>query len=172
MLYLMLGYPGAGKTTTSKVIHDLTGAEHLWADLTRRDLFGTPTYTHTENIQLYEHLNNVTEKLLQEAKSVIFDTNFSFYKDRKRLREIADLCGAKTYVVWVTTPKNVARARATKDGHKQETRILGDMPVKDFERISNSLEEPQPDESVIQVDGTKVSAQYLGSLLAEDLRLG
>ena len=28
-LFMMFGYPGAGKTTTAEIINELTGAEHL-----------------------------------------------------------------------------------------------------------------------------------------------
>ena len=75
----MLGYPGAGKTTAAKVIHSLTGATHLWADHERRKLFATPNYSHAENIELYDKLNKTAAELLQQGKSVIFDTNFNFF---------------------------------------------------------------------------------------------
>lgn len=165
-LYLMLGYPGAGKTTAAKTIHELTHAEHLWADLVRRDMFGTPKYTHTENIQLYEYMNNMADQLLGQGKDVIFDTNFNFYKDRQRLREIAAKHEAAVYVVWVTTPKHVSRERAT-DGKGHHTRVLGDMPHETFDRMSGNLEEPKADEDVIRVDGTKVSTEYIAVLLAK-----
>lgn len=160
----MLGYPGSGKTTTAKIIRQLSGAEHLWADLVRRDMFGRPKYTHTENIQLYGHMNNLAEKLLKEGRDVIFDTTFNFYKDRQRLRQIAHQSGAKAYVIWVTTPKDIARRRAT-DGGGHHTRVLGDMPVEEFERMSGHLEPPRPDETVIKVDGTKITEDAIRKLL-------
>lgn len=163
-LYLMLGYPGAGKTTTAKVIHELTGADHLWADYQRRQMFGVPKYTHLENVQLYEHMNNMTEKLLAEGKDIVFDTNFNFYKDRQRLSEMAKNYGGQALVVWVTTSRDIARERAT-DGGGHHTRVLGDMTAEAFERMSNSLEKPKPDETVIEVDGTKVTPKYIATLL-------
>ena len=156
MLFLMVGYPGAGKTTASRMIHKLCNAEHLWADHVRKEMFTHPTHNHAESIKLYDHLNEVTDTLLGEGKSVIFDTNFNFYKDREKLRAIAAKHGAHAVVVWVTTPKEVARERATRDAHKQETRVLGDMPLEHFERIARNLQEPRPDEDVITLDG-----QYL-----------
>ena len=156
-LYLMVGYPGSGKTTASQVLHELTGAVHLWADHERKERFAQPTYQHKENLALYAELNDQTDKLLGEGKSVIFDTNFNFYRDREKLRAIAAKHQARCFVVWVRTPKDVARGRATQDAHKQDTRVLGDMPVAAFERMSRNLEEPHADEHVIELDGTKIT---------------
>ncbi len=167
VLYLMLGYPGAGKTTTAKVIAQITGAEHLWADQERRRKFDVPSYTHGENLKLYKELNLFADKMLAEGKSVIFDTNFNFHKDREHLREIATRHGADTKLIWVTTPKDIARNRATKNAHLQKTRVLGNMPAHSFERMSNNLQPPQNNEKYIRVDGTKVSEAYIRSLLAE-----
>lgn len=165
VLYLMLGYPGAGKTTTAKTIHELTGAVHLWADHERRERYTNPTHSHQENLDLYNYLNDVTAELLAEGKSVVFDTNFNFHKDRERLRAIAAKHGAACHLVWVTTPKSLAKERATLQSHSQSTRVFGNMPTEDFERISRNLEAPKPDEPAIKVDGTKVSPDYIRALL-------
>jgi predicted kinase len=167
-LYLMLGYPGAGKTTIAKAIHELTGSVHLWADHIRRELYDKPTYAHEENIRLYNHLNQLTGELLAADNSVIFDTNFNFYKDRQHLRAIAKQHGATTKLIWITTPKDIARERATKDAHKQHTRVLGDMSIEHFERISNNFEPPRDDEPHVQIDGTNVTKQEIKNLLKLD----
>ncbi len=164
-LYLMLGYPGAGKTTTAKTIHELTGAVHLWADQIRRERFGTPTYNHEENLKLYEYLNELTAELLRAGQSVIFDTNFNFYKDRERLRQIAKQHGAEVQLLWVTTSKELARKRATDTAVGQHTRVLGNMHNNDFERMAGNLQPPLEDETYIEIDGTKVSNDYISLLL-------
>lgn len=166
-LYLMMGYPGAGKTTVAKVIHELTGAVHLWADQIRRERFGRPTYSHDENLQLYTHLNELAAKLLKTGQSVIFDTNFSFYKDRRHLRKIAADHGADCRLIWVQTPKTVARQRAVEEAHKHATRVLGHMPASDFERMAGNIQAPQDDEPYSAVDGTKVTPDYIAELLDE-----
>ena len=165
-LYLMLGYPGAGKTTAAKLIASVTGAQHLWADNVRREVYQKPTYSHKENIELYNNLNKAAQKLLEQGKSVIFDTNFSFYRDRKHLMDIAQGAGARTLVLWVQTPKGLAKQRAVVDAHlHSNTRVLGHMPEDNFERISGNIEPPHDDEEYIELDGTKLTDDYVKQTL-------
>ncbi len=161
----MLGYPGAGKTTAARLIHELTGAVHLWADHIRREIYQKPTYSHKENVQLYTHLNQLAAELLAANNSVIFDTNFSYKKDRLRLRAIATEHDALTQLIWVTTPKAIARKRATADAHLQHTRVLGNMSHQDFERIVSHIEVPGRDEPFVEVDGTQITKAYIKNLL-------
>ena len=165
VLYLMLGYPGAGKTTTAKVIHELTGAAHLWADEIRRERYGRPDYSHSENIALYNHMNDLTAELLAAGNSVIFDTNFNFRKDREHLRSIAKEHGAITKLIWVKTDRAIAKKRATAGASEGDTRVLGDMPAAAFDLVSNKLEPPKEDEPYISIDGTKVSSEYVSEQL-------
>lgn len=160
-LYLMLGYPGAGKTTTAQVIHELTGAVHLWADRERRDIYGAPTYSHEENLQLYEQLNREAEQLLRDGKSVIYDTNFKYARDRERLRRIAARTSTQTVLVWVVVPKEIAEQRATDGAGQQQTRILGDMPAATFNHLADHIETPDSSEYVVQLDGTRINPDYV-----------
>lgn len=164
-LYLMVGYPGSGKTTASKYIHELTGAVHLWADHERNRRFVNPTHSHKENLTLYEQLNNETAELLHEGKSVIFDTNFNFFKDRERLRAIAASAGAQSVLVWVTTPKELARERATKHSHGQHTRIWGNMPPETFKRIARNMQPPRPEEHPTKLNGHSMTKQGVAEAL-------
>src|ERR1700740_2189499 len=103
-LYLFVGYSGAGKTTIAQALEEMTGAIHLWADSERHKLFAEPTHSHDESTELYKRLNEQAEELLKAGKSVIFDTNFNFHKDREHLQQIAKRVGAEAIIIWVTTP--------------------------------------------------------------------
>ncbi|MCA9344723.1 AAA family ATPase, partial [Candidatus Saccharibacteria bacterium] len=86
-LYLMLGYPGAGKTTAAKIISELTGAVHIWADHERRQMHDSDNYVQVErtaefNIKLYDSLNKRSVELLKQGKSVVYDAAFNHLKDR------------------------------------------------------------------------------------------
>jgi len=161
----MLGYPGAGKTTTARIISKLAGAELLWADHVRREKFTPITYSHEENIELYTYLNELAVELLYDNKSVVFDTNFNYHKDRQYLRRLASKAHAHTVIIWVKTPKEIAYKRASENAHEQETRVLGNFSVELFEKISSQQEDPQEDEQYIMVDGTKVTEAYITYLL-------
>ncbi len=161
----MVGYPGSGKTTASKLIHEQTGAVHVWADHERKERLVNPTYSHQENLMLYSELNDTVDKLLDEGKSVIFDTNFNFYKDRLKLRRIAARHGAQTVVVWVVAPKEIARRRAVDESHGKETRILGNMPLEHFERIAHQLQPPRDDEHVIKLEGINMTSESVADAL-------
>lgn len=165
-LFLMLGYPGSGKTTAARILHEQTGAVHVWADHERKLRFVQPTYSHAENLKLYRQLNSEVGQLLAQGKSVIYDTNFNFYKDRQKLREIAGQCGARTIVVWVVAPKELARERATVGAESQHTRVLGDMPVEHWERIAAGLQPPYDGEVVIKLDGQQVTPENIAHALA------
>src|SRR4051812_30193782 len=89
VLYVMVGYPGSGKTTIAQLLHNLTGARHIWADKERMARFDHPEHTRAQSLKLYEQLNEVARKMLESGDSVIYDTNFSFRRDRQRMRQLA-----------------------------------------------------------------------------------
>jgi len=167
MLYLMVGYPGAGKTTVARWIAERTGAVHLWADVERNRLFTSPTHSEAESNRLYQLLNERTAQLLGQGKSVVFDTNFNHYADRQLLREIADRNKAETLVVWVCTPTATARERAV---HSKVVRNGYDfaMTGDQFDAIAAKLEPPRPeDEKIIKIDGTKLDAEDVMRLIKD-----
>lgn len=156
VLYIFVGYPGAGKTSVSKLIAARTGAVHIWADHERQALFANPTHSFEESKQLYEILDEQTEELLAAGKSVIFDTNFNYHADRELLRQIADKHQATMVIIWLTTPRAIAKERALHHTHRDRNGYMATMTEAEFDRLTNHLEAPTEDEHPVKIDGSKI----------------
>lgn len=165
MLYMMVGHAGSGKTTTSRILHDLTGAVHIWADHERGKMFEKPTHAPAESRALYDALNARLEQLLKAGKSVIFDTNFNKYSDRQLMRDIAAKHGADVRLIWVQTDRNLARERATHLTHSYRNGYKTQMAVDRWEQMANNLQPPTDDEEPIILDGTKITPEYVAGKL-------
>ena len=165
-LYLFVGYPGAGKTTASKIIAHQTGATHLWADHVRGKMFEQPLHSVDESHRLYEHLNQQTAELLAAGQSVIYDTNFNFKNDRRAMRAVAAAHNAETVLIWITTPLVIARQRAISPTGDSGTRVLGAMTGAEFDAIVAKLEPPTKDENPIKIDGAKLDISSLSRHLS------
>ncbi|HUY85106.1 MAG TPA: ATP-binding protein [Candidatus Dormibacteraeota bacterium] len=164
-LYFFIGYPGAGKTTVSKFIAKATGATHLWADLERHKLFESPTHTEEESLQLYNRLNKQAEDLLATGRSVVYDTNFNFYSDRQKMRDIAARRGAEAVLIWINVPKEAAKKRAVNVRDSRNGYMIS-MTEEEFETIAAKLEPPKEDEKFIKINGLKLDRQEVLRLLS------
>ena len=160
VLYLFIGYPGAGKTTVAQMLNTITGATHIWADHERRKRYGEPTHSAAESKKLYEALNDEAAALLAGGTSVIFDTNFNFRADRDKLRAIAQAAGARTVILWITTPVDVAKQRAV-DSENTRNGYTTPMSPAQFDTIARKLEPPTEDEKVIKIDCTDIDEDRL-----------
>jgi predicted kinase len=164
-LYIFIGYPGAGKTTISKLIAEATGATHLWADAERHKLFKQPTHSQPESLELYDRLNHRAAELLVAGKSVVYDTNFNFYADRQKMREIAARSGAETVLIWISVPKDVAKQRAVNEIDSRNGYQTG-MTEEQFNAIVGKLEPPTKNEKFIKINGLRFDRQEVLSLIS------
>lgn len=166
-LYLMLGYPGAGKTTVSNIIGDLTGAVHLNSDRFRQHMFSKPLgITNEEHESMYKHLDYIAETILESGKSVIYDANLNKYSHRQEKYDIAKKLGVTAKLIWVKTDSEIARKRATveADGNPVN-RPFGNMPIQTFDRLIQEIESPKDDEHAIEISGEEISKENVAKAL-------
>lgn len=165
-IYMMLGYPGAGKTTTARIIAKLTGAVHLSSDKIRLELFPQPNFTPEEHTELYKEIDKRTKELLSAGRDVIYDANLNRYIHRKEKYDICKGTNAQPKLIWVKTPVNVAKGRAL-HGNRQHLVPLNEAPEQMFKRLVGVFEEPLSSEPYISIDGTKVSEESVRLALSQ-----
>ena len=163
-LYMMFGYPGAGKTTAAEAIANLTGAVHLSSDKVRLELFPEPHFTQTEHDALYRTLDLRAEELLHAGKDVIYDANLNRYQHRKDKYDICQRTSATPKLLWVQAERDIAKERSLHDS-RQHLWPPDETPSSLFDRVADVIEEPGPAEPYIAVDGTKVTKEYIQNLL-------
>lgn len=166
-LYLMLGYPGAGKTTTAELLSEVTGAVSLSSDTFRFKMFEQPTFSQAEHNTLYRTLDYMTELLLSQGVSVVYDANLNRYQHRKDKYDICKRVGATPVLLWLQTPRELSKERAVHEDRSHfapQDESLENM----FERIVDVFEGPREGEVPISLDGTHVTKDSLRELLANE----
>ncbi len=159
-LYLLLGLPGSGKTTAAEVISKLTGAVHLSSDSFRLSLFESPNFTQEEHDSLYKMLDYMSELLLKNGSSVVYDANLNRYQHRLEKYKLARRAGAKTELVWLVVAQDTARQRRM-ETQRHELIPAGETGPAMFDRIAGIFEPPIASESFTELDGTKINEKYV-----------
>jgi predicted kinase len=166
-LYLMLGYPGAGKTTTAEIIAHLTNAIHLASDQIRLNMYPRPDFTPEEHQALYRAIDTKTEQLLTGGHDVIYDANLNQYIHRQQKYDICHRTNARPVLIWIQTSKDVAKYRATEQPQREARRPFGNLDISTFERLVHQVQPPRPEEQAftITLDGTKITKDYVAEAL-------
>ena len=106
-LVVLVGLPGAGKSTFARRLAPLMDAVVLESDALRRLLFGTPSHAESESKRLFRAIQAVTHRLLLSGHSVIVDATNLRETHRKPYFDIAATTGARLHVVHLTAPEDV-----------------------------------------------------------------
>ncbi len=152
-LFLMLGYPGSGKTTVAEMIARLTGAVQLSSDKIRLRHFPRPTFSEAEHRELYQAIDAQTEELLRAGKSVIYDANLNRYIHRQEKYDICKRTGATPVLIWIQTPQDLAKRRATQEADDDPKRPYGNLDEAVFDRLARQIEPPRDNENPIVIEG-------------------
>jgi predicted kinase len=158
-LFLMLGFPGSGKSYTANWLASSMQAVHLRGDDMRLHMFNEQKpelHTWKYQQQLHGAMEYAVGQVLQAGFSVIYDSNHNSVKSRLPMEEVARKNGAIPIIVWVQAPIEVAKQRI-----QERTAAGGHIHFGlDFvDRMANNLQAPTEKERAIMIDGTRPAAE-------------
>lgn len=110
-LVVLIGLPGAGKSTFAARLRERVPAAVLESDALRKRLFGQPSYTLEESRRLFRAIHAAIDRLLGRRISAILDaTNLTEYA-RRPLYRLAERHGARLILVRLQAPPPVVEER-------------------------------------------------------------
>jgi predicted kinase len=153
-LFLMLGYPGSGKSYAAEWLAPHMEAVHLRSDDMRLEMFGEERLEFHENWkyqrQVHGAMQYAARQILISRHPVVYDANHNSRKSRRPMQKIAQELNAIPILVWVKTPLELAKKRVL------EREAAGGLKIFDIgfvERMAANLQPPEEDELSIELDG-------------------
>lgn len=153
-LFLLYGFPGAGKTYFARQLCEELQAAHVQGDRIRYELFEEPRYDRQENDIVNHLMHYMTEEFLGAGISVAFDVNAMRSGQRRELRELTRRHKAQTLLVWFQMDMETAFARVVKrDRRKADDKYSMPMDRTRFESIINGMQNPSSTEDYMVISG-------------------
>ena len=155
-LVLMVGLPGAGKTTRAQELAATYQALRLTPDHWMIPLFGEPM-ADGRRFVLEGRLISVALQALRLGTSVVLDYGLSGRDERSALRWLAHSAGAACHIVYLPVSKDAQLARIAR---RQETAPHQTFPMTeaDVDVWREQFQEPDPAE----LDGGEIPAPPAG----------
>jgi predicted kinase len=158
-LFLMLGFPGSGKSYVADWLAPHLKAVHLRGDEMRLRMFNEnhpELHTWKYQQQVIGAMQYAVGQVLEAGYSVIYDSNHNSVKGRLPMEEVAKKGGAIPVIVWVKAPLDVAKERVLARAAKAPKGGIHEIFGIDFvDRMANNLQAPTENEFAIELDGTQ-----------------
>ena len=144
-LYLMVGLPGAGKTTRARELAATHRALRLTPDEWHLPLFGTSLRADGKRDILEARMITVALRALRLGTSVVLDFGLWGRDERSALRWLAAEAGAASQVVYLPVDLDVQLARIA---HREATTPHETFPMPDDDVLAwrRQFQVPAPDE--------------------------
>jgi predicted kinase len=155
-LFLLYGFPGAGKTFFARQLCEELQAAHIQGDRIRYELFEQPRYDRQENEIITHLMEYMSEEFLQAGISVVFDVNAARMAQRRELRDLARKTKSQVVLVWFQIDTESAFTRVNKrDRRKADDKFAMPLDRTTFESIISQMQNPSPTEDYMVVSGKR-----------------
>jgi len=161
LFLIFLGFPGSGKSYFAKQLAHKLAAVRLNGDSMKTALYSSYDYIRSNgliaeaNQRGFSAIDYAAEEILRAGHSVIYDANNNKRSIRKKHEALAEKYQALPIVVWVQSPAEVAKERATKRETAQDQPDFTEAQYEEaLARATANFNEPDDNERVITLDGT------------------
>lgn len=155
-LFLLFGFPGAGKTYFARQLCEELQTAHVQGDRIRYELFEKPRYDRQENEIVTHIMEYMAEEFLQAGISVVFDVNAMRARQRRELRDMARRNKAQTVLVWFQIDIESSFERVAKrDRRKIDDRYSMPLDRTTFEALISGMQNPAITEDYMVISGKR-----------------
>lgn len=156
-LFLLYGFPGAGKTYFARQLSDDLNAAHVQADRIRHELFDEPRYDQQEDQIVAQLAQYMTEEFLGAGLSVVLDMNVGRVNQRRALREIARKNNTQTLIIWFQIDTESSFSRVVgRDRRKADDRYSRQFDRTTFDAFTAHMQNPTTTEDYVVLSGKHV----------------
>jgi|GEM_PF-91433 len=164
-LYIMCGFPFAGKSTIARAMVEQLGVVRVALDDITTELGASADPAMVGSDEQWQHTHDVFyERIiqaLQAGQSVVVDSVAYKRLHRNGLRKAARRFGARAVVVYVETTADTSKQRWITN---RTTRQRPDVRDENYTSVTGNFEPPQADEATITVNNDMPLAEIIRKL--------
>ena len=153
-LFMVYGYPGAGKTYYGRQLCEELQAAHVNSEKIRQELFNDPRYDSQENQIVKQIMLYMTEEFLNAGLSVVFDINALRLSQRRELKELAKKLKTESVLVWFQIDAESSFERIiNRDRRKIDDKYSIPLDRTSFDDYISKMQNPAYNEDYVVVSG-------------------
>lgn len=157
---VMVGIPGAGKSTFAEHFAETFNAPLVSFGRLRQELFNQPTHSSDEQAIISRVSDYMLNELYKTNRTIILDGAADARTERHEIIKQSRSAGYEALFIWVQTESATAKTRVTK--------LISDKPTispDQYDIIIRRFTPPSPTEKTVVISGKHTYASQLKIIL-------